>query len=236
MYLGSIFVQIVKAGGVGAVLEMINVKLGMIAESLKLPAMLFFLLGAALAIFVGVCGYKYIKLLSTILFALIGYAVGFEFFHLVKAHFAWEKLPNVLAHVVGLLILALFAYLAYKKFSYALFGIVGIVGFILSYFVIHSVFFAVAGAIGVALLSMFFVRYAFIVLTSLCSGFVLISMMHGIAPSVSLLNISKGYVGLLLALVVSLIFAVIQIAISNKEINKNKGPKRMKKRRTFDTW
>ena len=215
---------------------MINVKLGLIAETVKLPAILFFLLGAALAIFVGVCGYKYIKLLSTILFGLIGYTIGSELFYVVKAHFAWEKIPNACAYIVGILVLALFAYLAYKKFSYALFGVMGVAGFVVSYFIIPNVSIAIAGAIGIALLSMFFIRYAFIILTSLGSGFVLLSMLHGIAPNVSLLNVTEGYVGLFLALVASLIFVAIQFYISRKEVDKRKGPRRMKKRRVFDTW
>lgn len=236
MQLGSIFVKIIEAGNVGAVLDMINVKLGLIAETLKLPAILFFILGAAVAIFVGVCGYKYIKLLSSIFFGLIGYAIGSELFYVAKTHFAWEKLPDACVYIAGVLVLALFAFLAYKKFSYALFGVMGVAGFVVFYFIIPNISIAIAGAIAIALLSMFFIRYAFIILTSLGSGFVLLSMMHGIAPNISLLNVTEGYVGLFLALVASLIFVAIQFYISRKEAAKHKGPKRVKIRRIFDTW
>ncbi len=235
MHFGSIFFKILDAGKLSTVLEMVNNKLANIAHAFKLPAILFYVLFAAAAIAVGIWGYKFIKLLTSASFAIVAGTIGYELFHVVKDHFGWEKIPDFCAYIVGALVLVLFAFLAYKKFSYALFAVMGVAGFLVSYFIIPNPSIAVAGAFGIALLSMFFVRHAFIILTSFGAGFVCMSMASAILPNVALISLSKGIVGFGLAIVVSCIFMAVQFYMSRGE-NKKKGPKRMKKRRVYDTW
>ena len=138
--------------------------------------------------------------------------------------------------------LALLGYLAYKKFAYAMFVMVGALGFTIAYFIHPSYLLGAIFAVVVAMITMNFVRYGLIGVLSVSAGFVTMGMFSGIFPSVRWFNLTQGWAGKLLALLIAAVFAAIQLSMSKSE-SKNKkgnsifgGPKRVKIRRVFDTW
>lgn len=240
--MGSVFFEILGSGGITEALNLVNEKMSSLATIIKLPALVLFVLGAVAAILVGSVGYKYIKLFSTACFAVAGYGIGNALFDVAKAHWNWN-VPNLIGTIVGLAFLALLGYLAYKKFAYALFGVACFTGFVLAYFVYPNYLLAIAAGVIVALLSMHFVRYAFVTITSFGAGFVLISMLSAIAPNSALLKLGEGFMGKFFAVIVSLLFVAIQFRTtggiasgSGSDILKKHGPKRVKIRRVFDIW
>lgn len=232
--MGSVLLKILNAGGIGgAINEVTNIVVsfagGKISEKVVLA------IGLILAVLVGILGYKYIKLLSTTVFAAMGFVIGFAGFKMVKGHFGWN-IPDVIAYLVGAVLLVLLAYLAYKKFAYALFVIAGGIGFVAGYFIYPNYFVAAALAIVVAMLAMSFVRYGFVAILSVSAGFLFVGMISAMVPNIRLLSLTEGFVGKLLAIVIALVFAAIQLRLSHVEIKKLRGPRRVKIRRVFDTW
>ena len=233
--MGAVLAKILNAGGVGkAINEMISMLVSS-AEGSNIPGTVVLVAGLILSVFIGIFGYKYIKLLSVAIFGVIGYGIGSEFFFMAINQFGWE-LPPLVAYLFGIAMFVLFVCLVYKKFAYALFVVAGMVGFFVGYFIYPNYFLAFAVAIVVALLAISFVRYCFVILLSVCAGFILVGMVSALVPDFRLLSLTEGFVGTLIAVVVSLIFVAIQLRMSHVEIKKMSGPRRVKIRRVFDTW
>ena len=232
--MGSVLSKILNAGGVGGA---INEATNMIVSlaSGKIPEKVILVAGMILAVLIGTIGYKYIKLFSTAIFGAVGYAIGFTAFRMVQAHFGWD-VPGFVAYLAGIAVLVLLGFLAYKKFAYAMFLIAGAVGFLVGYFIYPSYFLGAALAIIVAMVAMNFVRYGFVGIMSVSAGFILMGMISAMAPNVRLLSLSEGFVGKLLALIISFVFVAIQLRVSHSEAKKQNGPRRVKIRRVFDTW
>ena len=232
--MGSVFFDILNAGDVASAFYVIAEKLSNVASYINIPAIVMLVLGAVIALFLGVFGYKYIKLVCAVCFAAAGYGIGAGVFGLLKDAYVWE-VPDFVGVLVGVAILALMGFLAFKKFAYALLGVSCFMGFALAYFIYPNYMVALAIGIVVAMLCMNFVRYAFVILTSLFGGFGLIAMLSAMLPAVEMLNL-YGFMGKLLALVASLIFVSIQFSITRKESKKSRGARRVKIRRVFDAW
>lgn len=232
--MGSILFEVLNAGGIAAALDLIAEKLAYLATIIKLPALAMFVVGAIVAVFVGTLGYKYIKLISTICFAAAGYGIGEALFRTAQTSFGWN-LPGFASKIAGVVLLILMTFLAYKKFAYALFGVAGFVGFLITYLLFPN--YAIAAAVGVviAMVAMYFVRYAFVIITSGVAGAFLMAMISAMAPTVKLLQLS-GLVGKILAIAAVVIFVSIQLQVTKKESKKFHGPKRVKIRRVFDAW
>lgn len=232
--MGAVLLKILNAGGLGgAISEITSMFFSFLGG--KIPEKVILVIGLVLAILVGTLGYKYIKLLSTAIFSVIGFAIGYIGFDMAKGKFGWN-VPNVLAYVVGAVLLVLLGYLAYKKFAYALFTIAGVTGFLVGYFIYPNYFVGAAAAIVIALVAMSFVRYGFVALLSVSAGFTFMGLISAILPTVRLVSLTEGFVGRLVAIVISLIFAAIQLYLSRTETKKYRGPRRVKIRRVFDTW
>ena len=97
----------------------------------------------------------------------------------------------------------------------------------------------VAAAVGVvvAMVAMYFVRWAFVIITSCAAGAVLMAILSAMAPTVGILQLS-GVVGKVLAILAALIFVSVQITSTKKEGAKKVGggTRRVKIRRVFDAW
>ena len=243
--MGSIFFEFLEAGDVLEALGLLTDKAAGLASILKLPALALFILGAAIALFVGSMGYKYIKLIATACFAVAGFGIGDALFETAKAHWSWN-VPDFVGTLVGIAALAALGYLAYKKFAYALFGVACFTGFVLAYYTYPNYLLAIAAGVVAALLSMHFVRYAFVIITSFGGGCVLVAMVAAMLPDTTILQQNEGFVGRFLTIVISLLFVAIQFYLTkgsagqhnvgDMNIFKKHGPKRVKIRRVFDVW
>ena len=88
--MGSVFFDILNAGDVASSFYVINEKLSNVATYTNLPAIAMFIFGAVIAAFLGIFGYKYIKLVSTVCFAAAGYGIGAGVFGLLKVILAFQ--------------------------------------------------------------------------------------------------------------------------------------------------
>ena len=245
--MGSIFFDLLATGGIPEAFRLLNEKISSFAEVIKIPALALFILGALAAAFVGTAGYKYIKLVAAACFAVAGYGLGGSLFELAKRHWDWN-VPGFVSILAGFVVMALLGYLAYKKFAYALFGVACFTGFVLAYFIYPSYVLAIAVGVIAAMVSMYFVRYAFVTITSFVSGFAFISMLSAIAPQIGMFKLYEGFMGKFLAVVLSLAFVALQFYITRGhagvgskiggvgDVFKKHGPKRVKIRRVFDMW
>ena len=233
--MGAVLAKILNAGGVGGAIREITDMLVLSAESINIPKQAVLIAGLLLAVWVGILGYKYIKLVAMTVFGIIGYAIGSEFFYMANNLWGWE-LPAFVAYLFGIVMFVLLGGIAYKKFAYALFFMAGMAGFLTGYFIYPNYFLATAIAILVALLAISFIRYGFIIILSVTSGFILASMISDLVPDVRFLSLTEGYVGIIIAVVASLLFMAIQLQMSRIEIKKLNSLRRVKIRRVFDAW
>ena len=245
--MSAIFFEILGAGGLSAALNLITEKLGSLASTVNVPAIAAYVLG-------GVFGYKYIKLLSAACFAVAGYGIGDALFNLVNTKFNLN-LPGLVGIIAGVALLALLGFLAYKKIAYALFGVACFAGFVLAYFIYPNYLIALAVGVVAAFVAMYYIRTAFIAITSFAGGVTLIAMLSAILPDVTQLQLGVGNIGKIIAIVAALLFSSLQYSIARSKkgkgtkgvgnndsilgiskIGKNLGPKRVKIRRVFDGW
>ena len=232
--MNSMFLEFLGAGNVPKALVWATEKLSAFAASIKIPELVLFAFGALVALLVGVIGYKCVKLLSAACFGIGGYAIGHALFTAAKAKFEWN-VPNFVGIIIGVVLLAVLGYLAYRKFAYALFGMIWFAIFLFAYFVYPNYLVAAAAGLVAALLSAYFVRLAVIVVTSFVGGFTVVAMVSAMVPWVKFFNYSQTKLSIVLALVIFVIFAIVQLA-TTKPKKKAEGPKRVKIRRVFDAW
>jgi len=238
--MGSLFLKVLAAGDIATVLARANAKIAAFAESISVPAFIFYVLGAVLAVGAGFLGYKLIKLLVSLSFTVVGYALGEELYLLVAGYFKLESF-DWLAYVAGAVVAILFFFLAFKKFSYAFCAVMGVVGFMLGFFYVHDVSLALGCGIVLALVCMFMIRPAFILLTSGGGAFVAVSMVSALLPDVSYLKLNEGYIGLLVALGLTVLFVLVQVLTTHGDAKKENAktaaapaPKRRVKRRIIE--
>ena len=232
--MGSSFFELLNAGGYAAALNLLAEKVAGLAVALKFPAIVTLMLAAIMAIVVGAIGYKYIKVVVTGCFAFAGYAIGEAIFKALQAKFGWN-VPGYAPIIAGAVLLVLLGFLAYKKFAYALFGLAGFATFVFAYLFIPNYVITIAIGAVAAMAAMYFVRYAFILITSCSAGAILMAMIAAMAPQARLLQLD-GVVGKILAISAALIFISVQLTATKKESKKFAGPKRVKIRRVFDAW
>ena len=232
----STLLTILKSG-IGGAIQIITEKVVSVAAKISVPEKAVYALGLVLAVLLGVLGYKYIKLVTTAVFGVAGYIIGFELFRMVNNHFSLD-LPSSAAYVVGVVLLLALGYLSYKKFAYGMFGLAGVAGFLLAYFIYPNLFLAIAAAVLVAMFSMYFVRYAFVSILSVAAGFLFMGMVSAFIPTLKLVSLTNGFIGKLFAMLIACVFIGIQLSVTRKEstLIKPLGKKRVKIRRVFDTW
>lgn len=255
----SALLKVLNAGSIGAAIEMVTQKIISIAAGINVPEKVVLVLGLVLAALVGVFGYKYIKLLTTGIFGVAGFVIGFEVFTMVNRHFAWN-LPGACAYIVGVVMLFGLGYLAFKKFVFALFGMAALAGFVGAYLVHPDYFLAIAAAVIVSMVSMYFIRYAFTAIISSAAAFVTVAMVASLIPSFTWASLIASTTGKWVALGVAIVYFIIQLLPSKKDsafsvsaaasaaatsssrfssksiLNKVMGKKRVKIRRVFDIW
>ena len=235
--MSSVLLKILNAGGVGGAINEATNMIVALANG-KIHEMVVFVLGLLIALWVGTVGYKNIKLLCTVVFGIVGYATGLILFRMFELNFEL-KVGGFVDYLVGVAVMLLLGYLAYKKFAYALFVMAGAIGFMIGYFIYPSYILSIIVAIVVAMVAMHFVRYGFISILSISAGFFFMGMLSAMFPNVKWLRLTEGFMGTLLAMLVSLVFVAIQLYISrtqSKTISGISSTKRVKIRRVFDAW
>lgn len=191
------------------------------ADSLGISAVIFFAVGLALALVFGFGGYKLVKLITALSFGGIGYVVGEALFTFFKARADW--LFDWGAYLVGGVVAVAFLCMAFSKFSYALFTMFAFAGYFVTSFYFNDAMIAFGGAILLAMLSVIFIRWVYILTSSFLCGFFAVSFLSQILPSVEFLQMKEGnWLSLCCALALVLVFAVCQLVVTRKARAKEK--------------
>jgi hypothetical protein len=197
------------------VLEDLGASLEAWAKQLGFDAWIMFLAALAATVLVGFFGYKMIKVLMGLGLAYVGYFVGVEIFTVAKETLTW--LPGWSVYILGALIGILFMSLAVAKFSYATYTAFAIVGYALTLFYTDNAVLAVGGAVILAILSVSLLRVVFILTSSVACGMLSISFLSRLLPKLEFLKLGEGqWIALGAALVLALIFILVQFALSQK--------------------
>ena len=185
------------------------------AKQLGFDAWILFLVGLVAAVVVGFFGYKMIKLMMGLGLAYVGYFVGFEIYTLMQKSLTW--LPAWGTYIFGAIIAILFMSLAVAKFSYALYTVFALVGYCVTLFYTDNAVLAVGGAVIFAILSVSLIRIVFICTSSFLGGMLSISFLSKLLPKLTFLQFGKGqWLALVAAIVLTLIFVVVQFAINRR--------------------
>lgn len=186
------------------ILEELNGKIDSWAAATKIPAIVYLIVGMALACVIGLFGYKLIKLFMAICLGSLGYVVGAELFLAFHQHY--EKLPTWCAYIAGGVIAIVFILLAYRHFSYALYTLAAFCGYLITAFYVDSMWVAIGGAILLGMISILVIRLAFVLATSLIAGALAGNFLVQILPAK--LVIFQGKIGEWTPLAIMLAFAV----------------------------
>ncbi|MBQ3015105.1 MAG: hypothetical protein IJD75_08235 [Clostridia bacterium] len=185
------------------------------ADSLGVSAVIFFAVGLAVALVLGFGGYKLVKLVAALTFGGVGYCVGEALFGFFKEQADW--LPEWGVYLVGGVVALAFLCMAFSKFSYALFTMFAFAGYFITSFYFNDAMIAFGGAILLAMLSVIFLRWVYILTSSFLCGFFGISFLSQILPDVELLQMEEGnWFSLCCAVALMLVFAVCQLVVTRK--------------------
>lgn len=189
-----------------------------LAEKVTLDAWILFAVATALALAVGIFGYKLIKLVMALGIGAGGYFVGEELYRLLAEKFT--EIPDWAVYVCGGVVALVFCIFAFCKFSYAWFGTAAIIGYIaVGHFMPSGYALLTAGAaLLIALLSISLIRVVFILLTSAVAGGFAISFLGQIFPEQGFLQVGEGWLPYVLVAVAAILFAIVQFAINRHKI------------------
>lgn len=200
-----------------SVLSDINANISSFAEKIHLPSLVFYILGVAIALFLGICGYKFIKLFMSLSFAAIGYCVGTEVVVFINSKLTDYETMSWVKYVLGGLFALLFLVLAFRKFSYVMFAEIALVGISTGLFYLDgNKVLALGTGLLLALLCVYIVRWAFIVISSAVGGFMIVDFLSQIITKADFLKLDSSIVALCIAIGLSVVFIVVQLISTQK--------------------
>ncbi len=178
-----------------------------------------FIAGAALALIIGLIGYRLIKVIMGIAIGAVGYFAGVELFvYLQENTSVIAKAPDWIGYVIGAILAVVFMSLGFSKFSYAMFAMFALIGYnFTAYYLPDRALLAVAGAVVLALLSTLVVRFSFIVISSAIGGFAGVMYLGELIPKANFLQLGEQKAAFWVAAGVTLFFILFQYATRNRK-------------------
>ncbi len=206
------FLRGMTVGGYSLLRE-INVLIQDAAGQIGVPELALFIAGIVLTVVCGLFGYKLIKLMLSLCGGFVGYFAGKELFAL------WEEqvgdLPDGLVYLFAALIAVALIALSFWKFSYAWFCIVGAVTYALIWYVAPEQYLLMlAGALIAGFASMAMIRTSFVLLESFACASLGVSFLSACLPDVAWLKVTSEGKGMMIAVAVAVVFALVQFLIS----------------------
>lgn len=198
------------------VLKAMNGVLADAAESIGLPTFVLFAVGLAAATVAGFFGYKLIKLLMGVCLGGVGYFVGVALFELWGETAEW--LPEWGCYICGAVFAVAFFCLAFAKFSYVVYSAFALAGYCTVMFYFENAVLAVGFAIVLAMVSVSWIRTAFVLASSFVSGVLCVAFLSELLPKVELLQLGEGaWFALCLGVALAALFAVVQF-VTNRHV------------------
>ncbi len=213
------------------VLDVCNDNLTSFVESFGLPTWALWAAGIVLALVVGFFGYRLIKLIMGVALAGIGYLIGVALFEHVNSLMEID-LPAWLVYIFGAGLAVIFLMLTIPKFSYALFIGAGVLGFGLTLFYVSNNYtLALGGAFLIAMLTVFAVRYVFILISSALGAVLTVNCLAMLLPGFGFLQLNNESKGIILVAVLTVIFFLVQIISTHKSAKAERAHRRRANRR-----
>jgi hypothetical protein len=198
-----------------AILDKMTGAIDATAAKLHIKAMILYIVGVALALVIGVLGYRLIKLVLSAGLAYFGYLVGLELFTYLGTKFA--DLPSFLAYVCGGIFAVLFFVAAFLRFSYALYSVLCALGaYLVVFYTGGTWLLGLGGGILFALIAIFFVRASFVLISSFVGGVCCIGFLGKLLPDVAILQLGANATAFYIALGAVLVFALLQFLTTRR--------------------
>ena len=200
-----------------SVLSDINAKVSSFADKIHLPSLVLYILGVAIAIFLGICGYKFIKLFMSLSFGAIGYCIGTEVVVFINSKMTDYEMLGWVKYVMGGVFALLFLGLAFRKFSYVMFAEITLIGISTGLFYLDgNKVLALGAGLLLALISVYIVRYVFIVISSAVGGFLIVDFLSQVITKADFLKLDTSVAALCIAAALSVVFIVVQLITTRK--------------------
>ncbi len=181
------------------------------AESIRIPPAILYAVGIVLAIGIGLSCYKLMKIWLGLLGAVAGYYLTGNGLMLFNAGSA-RDVPMLLVYVLAIVMAVGLFFLAFKNPTYVFFAVMAVAGFGMTYFYTQNELFSLIGALLLALICVFLVRVAFVIVSSLVGGTVAVSLLGALLPSMEILQLKAGnWVAMGIVVGLSAVFAAFQL-------------------------
>ena len=178
--------------GVGDLLIKVNNRFDWLAEKTGWNTTVFYVVAIAVAVVIGLWAMRLIKPISALAIGGVGYLAGTEIYRLLVSNIGFmEKWPDWGKYVLGGVLAVILAILGWKKCLHAVLVIYAVAGYYFaSYYFANNVLVGIAGALLLTLLAAFVVRFAFILVTSAGSAYLLVLALGKLLPKVSFLQLA----------------------------------------------
>ena len=187
-----------------------------VAQTTKLPALVFSAVGIVLGVLLGLFGYKLLKPFVTVVLSGIGFFAGVDFF----LTYLWGKVSWMqlwFCYVVAAVPAVIFFIFAKKKPVGGVFALTFITGSIITSAYTDSRMLILTGGVLLALITGAAFRFTFVAVTGFLGALLSVVTLAQLLPTVAILQIQKGNL-LSLAVLggVFVFFILIQMLITRK--------------------
>ncbi len=184
-----------------------------LAGNIGLKPLALYIAVAVIAGLIGLWGLHMAKLFSMVGMGGIGYVIGVELFHYLKANAPLlSKMPEAIGYVIGIVLAVLFLVFGWKKCLYVIFTLFAMVGYSLVIkFVSDNAWIAIGGAVVLAMLASFVMKLAFILLTGAAGGFALTAFLGAIYSNVAVLQLGSNKTAIWVAVGISAVMVIFQL-------------------------
>ena len=183
-----------------------------LADKCKIPSMIFFIAGIALALIIGLATFKLARPTLIIVGGFFGIMAGSALFYELWAKFTW--MPAWLCYVFCILGAAILLCITVGKPSGALAFYVGLLGYLAAFFYLSDVIVSLAIAFVCTLIASLFPRVCCICISSFVGGLLTVGFLSMLLPKVNELRFGNSWTAITIALVITVAYALVQFANS----------------------
>lgn len=162
------------------------------ADQSRLLNWVQYVIAIAVAVIIGLWGKRLIKPICALLVGGIGYIAGTQLYAFLLANVGFmEKWPDWGKYILGGVLALVLALLGWFKCLHAVIAVYGVLGYYLAVnYITDKVWLGIAGALLLALLAACVVRFAFILLASTGSAYIMVLALGKLLPKVGFLQIA----------------------------------------------
>lgn len=181
-----------------------------LADKWNIPAMVFYIVGIAAAVVIGLACFKLIKPALVVTSGFFGMMVGAALFYALWSKAEW--MPEWLCYIFCIVLAAIFICLTLAKPTPALALYAGLLGYVIMSFYLPGRMVGIGAAFVVALLTALLPRTVCIFGSGFACGILSVSFLSMILPKVEALQLGSGWLPMTIAMAVALVYVLVQYA------------------------